>query len=89
MRATDEGQIAGRSGEIGGHFDMASRRFFQRTADRYWLLQYENEELRFTHRSDAQRWASELSERRIAWQLTWHDENTPARQTEMVPAHQG
>jgi hypothetical protein len=48
-----------------------------RTAGRYWLLRFDEDELRFTHRADAERWASNLAERGTTWQLTWHDENTP------------
>jgi hypothetical protein len=48
-----------------------------RTAARYWLLQFEGGELRFTHRPAAERWASKLAERGAPSQLTWHDENTP------------
>ena len=48
-----------------------------RTAARYWLLQFEDGELRFTHRAGAERWSSELAKQGIPSQLTWHDENTP------------
>jgi hypothetical protein len=48
-----------------------------RTAARYWRLQFEGGELRFTHRPAAERWASKLAERGTPWQLRWHDENTP------------
>jgi hypothetical protein len=49
------------------------------TAARYWLLRYGDDELRFTHRVAAERWASQLAERGISSHLTWHDDNTPLR----------
>jgi hypothetical protein len=48
-----------------------------RTAGRYWLLRFDEDELRFTHRAAAERWASKLAEGGTVSQLTWHDENTP------------
>jgi hypothetical protein len=72
--------VAAGSGDFGQ--DLAAEpgaEFFglPRTAARYWLLQFEDGELRFTHRAAAERWASKLAERGKPWQLTWHDEDTP------------
>jgi hypothetical protein len=47
-----------------------------RASERYWLLQFDGGELRFTYRGPAERWASRLAERGTPSQLTWHDENT-------------
>ncbi len=46
------------------------------TARRYWLLRFDNNELKFTLRTAAERWASSLAELDTPSQLTWHDENT-------------
>jgi hypothetical protein len=55
--------------------DLASRRVYSRNAERYWLLRSGDDELRFTLRSAAERWASGLADRGISSELTWHDEN--------------
>jgi hypothetical protein len=47
------------------------------TSERYWLLRSEVGEWRFSLRSAADRWESNLAERGIRSELTWHDENTP------------
>jgi hypothetical protein len=61
--------------------DLAGRRVYSRTAERYWILRSGDDELRFSHRAGAERWAVELAERGLSSELTWHDENiTPATQ---------
>jgi hypothetical protein len=50
--------------------------FLPRAAARYWLLQFEDDELRFTHRAGAERWAARLAARGIPSQLTRHDEHS-------------
>ena len=56
-------------------FDLAGRRVYSRTAERYWILRSGDDELRFTHRSAAEHWATRLAERGISPKLRWHDEN--------------
>jgi hypothetical protein len=56
---------------------LTSPRNLPRTAERYWLLRFGEDELRFTHRAAAELWASKLADRGTSSQLTWHDENTP------------
>ena len=55
--------------------DLAGRRVYSRTAERYWILRCGDDELRFSHRSGAERWANKLAERGLSSELTWHDEN--------------
>jgi hypothetical protein len=59
----------------GQPLDLAGRRFSSRTAERYSILRSGEDELRFTHRSGAERWATRLAERGLSPELTWHDEN--------------
>jgi hypothetical protein len=54
--------------------DLAGRRVYSRTAERYWILRCGDDELRFSHRSGAERWANKLAERGLSSELTWHDE---------------
>jgi hypothetical protein len=58
-------------------FAQAGRYVLQQNAERYWLLRFEGDELRFTHRAAAEAWAAQLAGRGIATQLTRHDENAP------------
>ena len=58
---------------------VAGPRGLPRTAERYWLLHFEDDELRFTQRAAAERWASKLAARGMPSKLTWHDEHTPQR----------
>jgi hypothetical protein len=53
-----------------------------KTAERYWLLRFADDGLRFTHRTSAELWAARLSADGIASQLTWHDETTPTHADE-------
>jgi len=55
--------------------DLADRPVYSRIAERYWILRSGDDELRFTHRSAAEHWATRLAERGISPELTWHDEN--------------
>jgi hypothetical protein len=51
-------------------------------AERYWLLRYGDEELRFSLRSSAERWAAQLEAVGIDCALSRHDESTePSAQT--------
>jgi hypothetical protein len=59
-------------------FEIARPYLPARTAERYWLLRFAGDELRFTHRSSAELWAAKLAAHGIASQLTRHDETTPA-----------
>jgi hypothetical protein len=49
-----------------------------RTAERYWLLRFAGDELRFTYYTGAELWAAKLAAHGIASQLTRHDETNPA-----------
>jgi hypothetical protein len=63
--------------------DRGGRRDPSRTADRYWILQYGDEELRFSLKSAGERWASMLAARGISSELTWHGKNSlPDSRTE-------
>ena len=44
-----------------------------RTAERYWILRFAGDELRFTHRSRAELWAVKLASQGVPSQLTWHE----------------
>jgi hypothetical protein len=54
--------------------NLAGRRVYSRTAERYWILRFGDDELRFTHRSGAERWATRLAEQGLSSELSWHDE---------------
>jgi hypothetical protein len=56
--------------------DLDSRRVYSRSAERYWIVRSGDEEMRFSHRSAAERWATTLAERGSASELRWHDERT-------------
>lgn len=70
-RTPDPEPVAGTEGLV----DLDTRRVYSRAAERYWLLRYEEEELRFTRRDAAERWAAKLEEQGVPSELTWHDEN--------------
>ena len=57
-----------------GHSADASGGSFSRSAERYWLLRFEDQELRFTLREAADRWVADLRESGIAYELSRHDE---------------
>jgi hypothetical protein len=89
----DGAAVAPESGSLsprrsGKPLDLTSRRVYSRVAERYWILRSGEEELRFTHRSGAERWATTLSERGVSSELTWHDEDiasgTPADRVDRV-----
>lgn len=46
-------------------------------AAKYWLLRVGDQELRFSRRDSAERWASRLGELGTSSHLTWHDGHTP------------
>jgi hypothetical protein len=58
--------------------EAAHPHLFVRTAERYWLLRFAGDELRFTHYTGAELWAAKLAAHGIASQLTRHDETSPA-----------
>jgi hypothetical protein len=60
--------------------DLAGRRVYSRTAERYWILRCGDHELRFSHRSGAERWASRLAEQGLSSELNWHDERITSAQ---------
>jgi hypothetical protein len=62
----------GGSGQL---VDLDSRRVYSRSAERYWIVRWGDGELRFSHRSAAQRWATTLAERGSSSELRWHDEH--------------
>jgi hypothetical protein len=82
------GEVASRNPAGGSHdreeqrFDVARPNLVVRTAERYWLLRFDDDELRFTLRTGAELWAAKLAAHGIASQLTWHDETTPAASDE-------
>jgi hypothetical protein len=81
VAAPGSGSVAPRGS--GQPVNLASRRVYSRTAERYWILRSGHDELRFTHRSGAERWATKLAERGLLSELTWHDESIePATQGE-------
>ena len=47
-------------------------------AARYWLLTYEDEELRFSLHDVAERWMAELAADGVRAELSWHGPTTPA-----------
>ncbi len=56
---------------------------FSRSAERYWLLRFEDHELRFTLREAADRWAAKLATCGIAYELTGHSPETTGREEPM------
>ena len=63
--------------------DLSGRRVYSRTAERYWIVPCGEDELRFSQRSGAERWATRLAEQGLSSELTWHDENiTPGPQAD-------
>jgi hypothetical protein len=56
--------------------DLDTRRVYSRRAERYWIVRSGDEELRFSHRSAAERWATTLAGRDSTSELKWHDEHT-------------
>lgn len=74
LRGVDATTASLRSSDSAGcPRDLDSMRFTSRAAGRYWLLRYEDQEHRFTLRAAAERWASALETRGIAYQLVLHD----------------
>jgi len=46
---------------------------FGRAAERYWIVSYDDQELRFSLRPAAEKWAAELEAKGVSVELTFHD----------------